>query len=340
MKRWAKLLIGTCLNSSRRYLANPMRSAALQKDSLSPARVTNLRRAARRVLASLAGSGISRSVLIFLSSLLPVMAMETRPPAPEAIVVAGGVVAEVLVELGFEDRIVAVDSSSTYPENLIKEKSMIGYVRALPAEGILSVNADCLMTTEDAGPPPVMQQLRATQLRIEQVPVTYTIAGAAERIRAIGVIMHAEDQAAELAQRLVDGVAAAQQTAGETDVRGLYLLHLRAGAGLGAGFGTSGDSLLRLAGVENAASSIKGWKPLSAESLAALAPDFIIADASEIKRMGGIDAVAALPGINLTPAGKNKRILQSNHGFMLSFGPRLPQAVAAVAEFAAGTSVK
>ena len=56
----------------------------------------------------------------------------------DRITVAGGSVTEILYFLGSEDKIIAVDITSNYPEEA-KDFPSIGYVRNLSAEGILSL---------------------------------------------------------------------------------------------------------------------------------------------------------------------------------------------------------
>ena len=54
------------------------------------------------------------------------------------IVSIGGAVTEVLYALGLADKIVAVDSTSTFPE-ATKQKANVGYMRALAPEGVLAL---------------------------------------------------------------------------------------------------------------------------------------------------------------------------------------------------------
>jgi iron complex transport system substrate-binding protein len=46
-----------------------------------------------------------------------------------------------------------------------------------------------------------------------------------------------------------------------------------------------------------------------------------------LKTMGGVAAVAEHPALRLTPAAKTKRIVVRDGSYLLSFGPRLPQAL-------------
>jgi iron complex transport system substrate-binding protein len=52
------------------------------------------------------------------------------------IVSIGGAVTEILYALGLKDHVVAVDTTSLYPPQALKEKPNVGYMRSLWAEGV------------------------------------------------------------------------------------------------------------------------------------------------------------------------------------------------------------
>ena len=51
------------------------------------------------------------------------------------VVSVGGSITEILYELGADQRIVAVDSTSQFPPRALTEKKNVGYMRALSPEG-------------------------------------------------------------------------------------------------------------------------------------------------------------------------------------------------------------
>jgi len=73
---------------------------------------------------------------------------------------------------------------------------------------------------------------------------------------------------------------------------------------------------------------------MNAEAILAADPELLIVDADELARVGGIDGLLALPGIALTTAGAERRVLVADHGLLLSFGPRLGTAIRTVAAMA------
>ena len=81
------------------------------------------------------------------------------------IVVAGGSITEILFYLNESKNIVAVDTTSNYPE-AAKNFPSIGYVRALSAEGVLSLNPTLIIGENDMGPKNVLKQLKKTKVEL------------------------------------------------------------------------------------------------------------------------------------------------------------------------------
>src|SRR5690554_2035989 len=87
---------------------------------------------------------------------------------PRRWISAGGAVSEWIVELGGQQRLVGVDTTSQHPQSLTSLPS-VGYQRQLSAEGVLTLAPDLLLGTEEMGPPPVLAQLDSAGVRIERL---------------------------------------------------------------------------------------------------------------------------------------------------------------------------
>jgi iron complex transport system substrate-binding protein len=84
-----------------------------------------------------------------------------------------------------------------------------------------------------------------------------------------------------------------------------------------------GDKMLRLAGCTPALYDGKGSREMSAEAVALANPDIIIATDFGYDRMGSMDKfISSVPGVSLTNAGKNKRIVRFEEHDLIYFGPR------------------
>ena len=109
--------------------------------------------------------------------------------------------------------------------------------------------------------------------------------------------------------------------------RGVVLLGLREGAPIAAGFNTSGQGLLSMAGAVNLM-DFEGWKPVSVEVMAAAEPEFIVIPNRGVQMAGGLQALLEHPALRLTPAARERRVIAMDGMAMLGFGPRTVRAAA------------
>lgn len=247
---------------------------------------------------------------------------------PQRIVVAGGDLAEIVHALGEADRIVGVDSTSTYPPSM-SALPQIGYVRALAPEGLLSLAPDLLIGASDAGPAEALDKLRAAGLRIELAPDVEGAESVPAKIAFVGALLGREAEAGALSaayaaemERLAGTIAGVSSRP-----KVLFILAMQGSAPLVAGEGTSAEAMIRLAGAENAAAGFAGYKPMSREAILAAAPDVVLMMNGRDEGAGGREAVLALPEIAPTPAGRNGRLVTMDGMLLLGFGPRTPEAV-------------
>ena len=99
-------------------------------------------------------------------------AVRAETEAPSRIVSLGGSVTEIIFALGQQDRLIARDTTSTYPVAAL-DLPDVGYVRALSPEGVLSVDPDLILAIEGSGPPETMEVLQAANVPVVMVPEGY-----------------------------------------------------------------------------------------------------------------------------------------------------------------------
>jgi iron complex transport system substrate-binding protein len=247
---------------------------------------------------------------------------------PKRIVSAGGAVTETLYTLGLGDRIVGVDQSSTYPEEATK-LPQIGYVRALSAEGILSLHPDLFVSTEDAGPPGVIEQLKGAGLKVLILPSDHTETTAVNRIVTLGKELGAEEQANRVVEEMRAKLELARKESSTKGSRPRVLfLYCRGGSMMNvSGAGTAADAMLKLAGAENVVNEYEGYKPLTPEAAVKGNPDVILVTAGGVAGVGGIDRLLEHPALALTKAGRERKVVAMDDLFLLGFGPRLGDSV-------------
>ncbi|MEM0989129.1 MAG: ABC transporter substrate-binding protein [Pseudomonadota bacterium] len=251
---------------------------------------------------------------------------------PKRIVIAGGDLTEIAFSLGFGDRIIGVDSTSNFPAET-QEREQIGYVRRLTAEGILSLAPDLVVLAHDAGPDTAIDQLQASGIKTVRGPATDSAEGVSEKIRFVGEALGAPEAAAELAQSVEDQLADVARRVAELPDKPkvLFVLSLDRGTPLVGGIDTSADRMIALAGAQNAAAEIAGFKPMSQEAIIAAQPDVILMMSQYAERLGGLDTVTARPEFALTPAGEEGRAVAIEGMLLLGFGPRTPEGIAMLA---------
>ncbi len=254
-------------------------------------------------------------------------------PSAQRIVSIGGTITEVLYALGAQDRIVAVDSTSTYPAET-RAKPDIGYMRALSAEGILAQEPDLILAEEGAGPPPVIEILEASKIPMVTVPTPPEGSAIGRKIRDIGAAVGLVEEAEALA-----GKTEAELSALAGDVakiagprkRVLFVLSLANGRVMAGGADTEAAAIIEMAGGINAAPGISGYKPMADEAVIAARPDVVLVMTRGNHELTA-DDVFALPALQATPAAQTKALVSLDGLLLLGFGPRTPEAAREVME--------
>ena len=258
---------------------------------------------------------------------LPGLAAATgiRAAAPRRRVSLGGTVTEIVFALGAGDQLVGVDQSSFHPE-AASRLPKVGYYRGFSVEGVAALRPDLVLASDQAGPPRALAQLRQLGNEVITVPSAPKVEAL---LAAIDVIAQALEQVArgrELAGEVSAGVALAGRRSAAAPVR-VLLLSSHTGKLQAAGRETAADALLALAGAANVFSSQSGYKAISAEAVAAMQPDVIVTTTLSLRSIGSLAEFVAQPGIAVTPAARNRRVVVMDDLLLLGFGPRLPQAL-------------
>lgn len=265
----------------------------------------------------------------FISILFISVALSGPAVAAEKKIVAlGSDVTEILYALGAEDSIVAVDSTSQHPPQALIDKKNVGYLRALSAEGVLATGGTTIIASESAGPPEVIAALKASSIEYREVDNQPSADAIVAKIRSIGSIVGVVEKADKLASKVSDGFAALarERQKIKKPIRVLFVLAVEGGRATVGGKDTSADVVLKLAGAENAASEIVGFKPVGDEQLVSLAPDAIVVMARSRTIEETLKDVRRLNGLSSSPAFKNDHIIPVDGVLTLGLGPRTPKA--------------
>jgi iron complex transport system substrate-binding protein len=268
-------------------------------------------------------------VLPALVALVPLQAAASDKGNPEAkrIVAVGGTITEILYALGAGERVIARDSTSTYPAEVV-QKPDVGYMRALSSEGVLAQKPDLILSEDGAGPPDVIGILKASEVPMVTIDTPPDAKAIAKKIEDVGAAVGLEGKAKALADKVdaeLDSLSKDVAAVGDKKKRVLFVLSMAGGRIMAAGKDTEAAAIIELAGGVNAAPEITGYKPLTDEAVIAAAPDVILT-MHRGNHAAKPDEVFALPAFQSTPAAAAKALISMDGLYLIGFGPRTPAA--------------
>ncbi|MEC5398548.1 heme/hemin ABC transporter substrate-binding protein [Uliginosibacterium sp. H1] len=247
---------------------------------------------------------------------------QAQAAGPQRVVSLGGPLTEIAFALGGGDRLVGVDASSVYPA-AAAQLPKVGYYRSFSVEGVVSLQPQVVLALDHAGPPPAMEQLRKLGVQVVVLPSDPTLDALELRMDGVARALGLGDAGKRAALALRDEIT--KLTRAQSTQR-VLLVSAHTGKLQAAGRGTAANALLRLTGARNAFDG-EGYKSLSGEAVAALQPDVIVTTTLSAEASGGVQGFAAQPGLAVTPAARERRIIVMDDLLLLGFGPRLPEAV-------------
>ncbi|MBA0168041.1 MULTISPECIES: heme/hemin ABC transporter substrate-binding protein [Pectobacterium] len=251
--------------------------------------------------------------------------------AAERIVSIGGDVTEIIYALGAEKDLVARDSTSLHPES-VKKLPDVGYMRHLNAEGILAMKPSLVLASDLSQPSLVLQQVADSGTKVVHVSAQPALDAVPQKISAIAQALGKDTEGKKLTETYQQQLAAVKTA--PLPVKTLFILNHGGMSAMGAGKNTPPDTIIRHAGLQNAMQNVERYQQLSQEGVIASAPDLILISSQGLKTLGGEAQVWKLPGLELTPAGKHKRLLVVDDMAMLGFTLETPALMATLRQTA------
>ncbi|HRF09252.1 MAG TPA: ABC transporter substrate-binding protein [Xanthobacteraceae bacterium] len=243
------------------------------------------------------------------------------------IVTIGGAVTEIVFALGFGDKVIAIDITSTYPAE-IKKLPTIGYMRALAPEGVISLGPSLVLAIEGSGPAEAIDVLSRATIPFVLIPEGTDEEAVLKKIRAVAQALGVPEKGEQLAKAVGEDMAAAKAMIAKAvtaERNAMFVLSTGNGTPTVAGKGTSVDGIFKLAKVANAMAAVHGFKPATPEATLAAQPQNIV---MLLERTHALDenALFGMPAFAGTPAAKDKRLILIP-SYFLSFGPRTGHAM-------------
>ena len=241
------------------------------------------------------------------------------------VTIAGGSLTEIVYLLEQENKLVAVDITSNFPEEA-KQLPSIGYVRALSAEGVLSLSPSLILGEDDTGPPTVMEQLSRVGIQIEIIPEENSTDGIIKKVKCVAEILGVDENTKDKTLAILNADAKELKLLTEMNKKEspkvMFILSMESGSPTVGGRDTSADGLIKMTGAVIVMDSFEGWKPVSTEAIIQAKPDFILISERGLNSFGSIEKLGQHPSLVFTPAAKNNNIIAMDGMAMLGFGPR------------------
>lgn len=241
----------------------------------------------------------------------------------ERIISLNGAITETLVALGEKENIIGVDVTSTYPADLKETAQDLGHTSKISVESIMALKPTVIYATEKDLKEDFKASLQKANIRLEILKQEFTLEGSKQLIEAVAKSLN-KDNYKELQDKIDQDLQGIVKS--EKAPKVLFIYARGAATLLVAGDKTPANSIINLAGGQNAVTEFEDFKPLTPESLLNSNPDYILMFTTGLESMGGIDGVLKIDGISKTNAGKNKKVIAMDGQLLNGFGPRVGQA--------------
>lgn len=250
------------------------------------------------------------------------------------IVSIGTGITETVYALGAGDKVIAVDNSSAEYVPQTANLPKVGARNALNAEGILSLKPTLVILGADSAPPQIFDQLRNAGIAVLTLTPDYTSETVKQKIQTIARALGKDENGKTLADK-VDAELADVARLLEKKTSTPKVMFVGRGPNMPnatmSGAKTTIDEMIKMAGGANPFTDFTGFREMTDEAVVAAQPDIILITEKTFERSGGIDGVLKFPGVALTPAGKNKRIVSVSDMYFQGFGPGVGRAVSELA---------
>lgn len=246
---------------------------------------------------------------------------------------------DTMIGLGLADRLVGRAASDTQP--ILAELPVVSQEGLdLNVEAVLGLQPDLILTNLTIGNERTYAQLESagvTVVRFAEVPSLEKIG---ESIHDVGDVFGLGDESKHLSDKVDEGLAEARSTIDELKVATptkprAIVLYVRGHSGVFFIFGPDygAAQIIDELALDDVAgdSGITDLAPANAEALVKLDPQIILTMRDGVESTGGIDGLLARPGVAETTAGQRKRLVVGGDNQLLSYGPRTPANLEALA---------
>lgn len=270
-----------------------------------------------------------RLIILFLFTIVFFSCEDGAPQAEQKtarprVVSLSGSITETLFMLGWGDKLVGVDVTSTYPR-VVTKLPTLGHARSIQTEAVLALNPTHIFLVKDEVNPELISKWKSAGVSVIEISKEYSIEGSKNSISEIARALNEEEESKELIADIELQYRTLKDTM--TDVRVLFIYARGGGNLMVAGTNTPVANMIHLAGAQNAITEFEDYKPLSIEYLIKSKPQVILMFDTGFDAIGGLDGLEKIPGVAETDAYKNKRIVRMDGQLLSGFGPRVVDGI-------------
>lgn len=237
------------------------------------------------------------------------------------IISIGGAITEIIYQLKAENLLIANDTTSYFPKEAQK-LTKVGYQRALSVEGILSLNPDLIIMTDEAGPKIVIKQLQDAGVKILQLKSPKNIEDILVNILSIGKEVSKEKEAQKLVLKIKEQQKLLAKNQQNKRPKVLIIHHHLKGSPTAAGKNTAADAIIKISGGDNIFFDFENYKVISSETIIAKNPDIIIIATPMADEIKDKNSLKNHDSFKQSSAFKNNNIYVFDALEILGFGPR------------------
>lgn len=242
----------------------------------------------------------------------------------QRIVSLNGAITEIIFELDHGAEVVGRDVTSTYPEWIKDSIKDLGHVRSLNIESLAALKPTLILASSNDLNSDLLRSIEGLDLNFKLFDQEFTAEGTKKLINEVADFI-GDKETESLINKIDSDLDKVESF--ESKPKVLFIYARGAGTMMVAGEGTPMESIIELAGGQNAVQGIKDFKPLTEEALLSSNPDVILLFDSGLESLGGKEGLLkSTPGVSQTNAGKNKAIIAMDGGLISDFGPRVGEA--------------
>jgi iron complex transport system substrate-binding protein len=228
------------------------------------------------------------------------------PEKMEKIISIGPSNTELLVSLGFGDKIIAIDSYSSNVNGIKSDVEMLPSITEIDGEFVIDLSPDIIFVTgmSKVGGNNPLQVVEDTGICVVVIPSSASIEGIKEDIRYMAAVMGVESKGKSIIsdfEKEIDAIKKIGDSISESDKKSVYFEISAAPYMYSFGKGTFLNEMIELMGAKNILAGQESWVSVADEAVLDANPDVILTSVNylpdpveEIKSRPGWDAVAAV----------------------------------------------